>query len=158
MPADYASVLAPLDITWNPVGGLDGGYISRRDITSNVFFFNAPDTFLGDQSAYRLGKLRFSLKCDASDYLADAFVVLIGNNGNVAVAPITAPATGWTQYVVPLDVVATAWRANRASGALLTQSQLDAILADLEALRINGEWGSNVTETTGLDQVSLTGP
>jgi Laminin B (Domain IV) len=155
-PADYATVLSPLDITWNPLGGVDGGgYISRRDITSNVFFFQAPPLFLGDQSAFRLGRLQFSLRSDASDYLADARVVLIGNGGQVAVAPITAPGTAWTRYTVSLSVATVAWRANSSAGALLTQPQLDALLADLESLRINGEWGSNVTETTGLDDVQL---
>lgn len=155
-PADYATVLSPLDITWNPLGGVDGGgYISRRDVTTNVFFFQAPPLFLGDQSAFRLGRLQFSLRSDASDYLADARVVLIGNGGQVAVAPIVAPGTAWTRYTVSLSVASVAWRANNLAGTLLSQPQLDALLADLESLRINGEWGGQITETTGLDDVQL---
>jgi len=32
------------------------------------------------------------------------------------------------------------------------------VIPILEALRINGEWGSNVTETTGLDEIRLVAP
>lgn len=158
-PAEYATVLAPLDITWNPTGGVDNGpYISRRDVTSNVYFFQASPVFLGDQSAFRLGTLDFAMKSDASNYTTDAFVVLIGDGGKVAVAPIAVPTSAWTSYSVAFDVSAVAWRADNAAGALLSQSDLDALLADVEALRINAEWGATVTETTGIDEVKLVLP
>lgn len=157
--ADYVTVVNPLDITWNPSGGVaDGAYLSRRDVTSKVFFFAAPPKFLGDQAAFRLGTLTFSMKTDGTDYIADAFVVLIGDGGKVAVGPIAKPTSAWTSYAVAFDVTQVAWRADRATGALLTQPELDAVLADLEALRINGEWGGNITETTGLDEVALVLP
>ena len=56
-----------------------------------------------------------------------------------------------------LGASATAWTSDNPAGAALTQAALDAMLGDLEALRISGEWGGQVEETVGLDEVKLHG-
>ena len=77
-------------------------------------------------------------------------------NSAVIVSVITAPGTDWTRYDVPL--VATSFRVGNKAGAEVDEAQFAAILADVQALRINGEWGADVEETVGFDAVTLTAP
>lgn len=155
---DYGTPRARREATWFDTGGADGGgYISHLDNTSDAFFFSAPCGFLGDKSAFSGGRLSFELRSDVADFLVDAFVVLEGNGGVTVVAPVQAPQPNWTAIDVALDV-SVEWRLDDGTGPLVTQPELDAVLANLEALRIPGEWGLAVTETVGLDRVELVRP
>lgn len=83
--------------------------------------------------------------------------MLVGANSVVLVAVVTPlPGTAWTRYEVPL--FATSFRYNTKAGAVCSESDFRAVLANVAALRIPGEFGSAVQETTALDRVRLLPP
>lgn len=151
---NYGAVLGTYAVNWYESGGDPGGHIGRVDPTSNCYFFDAPPAFLGDRSDFAGMALRFSLRTTVSDWPPGSVIVLIGDNGKVLVSDIADPDDEWTRYVVPLT--APAFRLNSQGGPVVSEQAFLAVLADLEALRISAEYGSDQgEETTFLDTVQF---
>ena len=153
--ADWTNVIRTLDLTHEQARGVDdSGYVTRVDSTSDAFFFDAPDTYLGDRSAYAGGTLEFYLKSTGNDYRQDSGVVFEGPDGVVA-TKFAKPGTDWTQFSIELDAEARSYREPNLEGSEVGQQRLEAVLSDLQALRISGEHASQVEEEVGLDEVRL---
>ena len=152
---DWSTVIQTLEITHEQDGGVgDSGYVTRTDTTPNSFFFDASDTYLGDKSAYVGGTLGFSIRSTRNNYRQDSAVVFEGPEGVIA-TKFTKPETDWTQFSIELDAGTRSYRDSNLNGPEVDQERLEAILSDLQALRISGEHGSNVEEEVGLDEVQL---
>lgn len=137
-------------------GGCDGGFIEGPDPSSNCFYFDAPAQFLGDQSAYLGGRLTFCIRSTMSNW-PDSNLVVLAGAGLVVVAEIKPfPTVDWQQITIPLG--SCYFRKGNKGGAAVSTAELAAVLADLNSLRISGEYGSIVAETTGLDSVMLIEP
>ena len=133
-----------------------GQFIRYTDPSSMSFFFEAPDSFLGDLSAYYGGVLRYSqtLSVQTPQWRDDPDLVLVNGSGLVLVYQNpNQPGTGWTDYAVSLS--AGSWRVGALDGSFATGAQMQAVLGDLQRLRIRGEYISGVVETTALDNVSI---
>jgi hypothetical protein len=140
-------------VMWVASGGNPGGYIRASDPSNNCYSFTAPSVQLGNWSAYNGGTLSFSLQASHNNY-ADARVVLLVGAGLTIAAEISPlPATTWTNYTIPLEPAS--FRYNRLSGAPCTPQDFAAVLASLAAFRISAEFGSQVEETVGLDEVRI---
>jgi hypothetical protein len=145
-------------IEWVSTGGSDGGYVRASDQASGaLWFFAAPTTFIGNQSAAYGGELSFAVRSESpSAPLANTYaqVQLLGSNG-VLLAWHGAPDPGssWTNYAVTLDS-ASGWTLGSVGGPAATEADLRAVLGNLQAMRIRGDYGQAV-DTTGLDSVSL---
>lgn len=132
--------------------GAGGGSIASTDAASDDFYYQAPDRFLGDRSGYFGGTLSFALRqSGGSQYDATEDVVLVSGSGTRIYASFANPGGDFTAYSVALST-AGGWRL--ASGDLASTAQIRAVLSDLAALRIIGEfvYGS---ETSGLDTVVM---
>lgn len=150
--SNYGSVLGAYALNWVSSGGDPGGHVGLLDRTSNCYFFSAPSMFLGDHSALIGAELRFSLRTTVSDWPPGSVLVLIGDGGKVLVHDFAQPTSSWARYAVPL--VASSFTLNTAGGAPVSGAQFAAVLADLEALRISAEYGSEQgEETTFLDRI-----
>ncbi|MFG0253272.1 MAG: laminin B domain-containing protein, partial [Phycisphaerales bacterium JB038] len=147
----YIQVLGYYDPNWHATGGDPDGYISRLDPSSNTIFFEAPDKFLGDQTAAYGRNLHFSLQTDYTDYDEEPFLLLISGD-QVLLHEFTMPGTDWTRYSVLLDETSFY---DHATGLPVSSDDFLAILGDLEALRISAEYGMGLIETTSLDRVRL---
>jgi hypothetical protein len=150
----------PLDILANPapyfyIGGNPNGNILWLDQTPNIFYFDAPNKFLGDMFSANGTNLTFDLLSDYDTWTIDPLVILVGNNGTTLVYPeIIAPTPNtWTHYAVPLT--AANWRVGNNSGSPPTQAIFDSVLGSIEALRIIGETNELISETTHLDNVNM---
>jgi hypothetical protein len=153
-PGPYDPPIGYYTLTWIATGGRPGGYVSRHDPSNYSFSFQAPAKFLGDVSAYYGGRLRFSLMTTTADWGSDNVVVWVGNNGKIIVSQIgSLPGTTWTDYQIIL--LESNFRYNHKNGAVVSKADLLGVLGDLKALRILGEFGSQVVETTSLDTVKL---
>ena len=133
-----------------------GQFIRYTDPSSMSFFFEAPESFLGDLSAYYGGVLRYSqtLSVQTPQWRDDPDLVLVNGSGLVLVYQnVSQPGTGWTDYAVSLN--AGDWRVGTLDGSFATAAQVQAVLGDLQRLRIRGEYISGVVETTALDNVSI---
>lgn len=144
------------EFNWVGDGGNPGGYVEAVDYAyGDVWYFIAPEKFLGDKSAYAGGTLSFDLKQDpiVSQFNADD-VVIVGNGITLALSTAENPGLDWTHYQVALDTSAD-WRIGSSTGEVATQAEIETALADISALRIRGEYVSG-TDTGGLDNVVLT--
>lgn len=140
---------------WVDTGGNPGGYVQAVDYaTGAVWYFVAPDEYLGDKSAYSGGSLQFDLKQSSlSSQFNDEDVVITGGGKTIAFNTANNPGLDWTHYSVPLDA-GSDWRLGSVSGAVASQADIDAVLADVTSLWIRGEYVSGA-DTGGLDNVLL---
>jgi hypothetical protein len=153
----YRDPQATYPVTWHATGGDGGGYVDCADPSNRCFFFETPAASLGDLSIYEGGQLQFSLKSTHNSWSQDNVVVLVGANGLVLVtAVIPLPVTSWTRYEIPL--VAGSFHYDTKAGAVCSESDFRAVLANVTALRFPGEFGSAVQETSALDRVRLIPP
>lgn len=155
---DWSNVIQSLDLTYESEGGVDNsGHVSRVDTTPNAFFFDAPDAYLGDMSAYVGGTVEYYLKSTHNNYRRDSAVILEGSDGVIA-TQFSKPKSDWTQFRIELDAEARAYQESNLVGSEVGQDRVKAVLSDLQALRISGEHGSAVKEEVALDQVQLRRP
>jgi hypothetical protein len=139
-----------------PGGGNPSGYVSATDdVAGGTWYWEAPQKFLGDQSAAYNGVLAFDLKQSDTSSQFDAHdVILTSDQFELALIFDTPnnPGTDWTSYSIPLNETA-GWLLE-GSGEAPTQDQMQRLLSALTGLRIRGEY-RNGPDTGGLDNVVL---
>jgi hypothetical protein len=142
-------------LTFHATAGHPGGYVSLTDPDNFDMFFRAPASFLGDQRAAIGGTLQFDTITDLSRDYNGADVVIKGN-GKVLVYDIAPTAgTDWSTVSVTLSPSAN-WRLNTLNGPAATVADFQSALANVSELWITGEYHAGTTETSGLDNVTLT--
>ena len=140
---------------WVDTGGNPGGYVEAVDYaTGAVWYFVAPEKYLGDKSAYAGGELEFDLKQSSlSSQFDDEDVVITGGGKTIALSTEDNPGLDWTHYAISLDTDCD-WRLGSVSGEAASQADIDAVLADVTSLWIRGEYVVG-SDTGGLDNVRL---
>lgn len=141
---------------FNSFGGAPGGYISEVDPDNQWSFFRTPPAWSGDRSQYAQGWLHYATRTDSDSFPDGRLVILVGNDGQHLSTDLGIPELNtWTNRHVRL--LEGSWHlGTNASGAIATQSQIDGVLGDLEALFIGLEFGSDkLEEFVSLDSVSL---
>lgn len=145
-------VINTFPVTYSSAGGNPGGHISRADPTALWFHFSAPAKFLGDKSAYYGGRIQYDMSTTAVDMFMYPAVILVGA-GKALYYNAVWPQTSFTPYDIPL--LPTGWRVGSyTEGDEPTEEEMREVLADLEALYIDGDW-SSIDEVTKLDNVRL---
>jgi len=136
-------------------GGNPGGFLSADDNrTGGVWYWNAPEKFLGDMSAAYNGKLSFSLKQSSTENQFDADdIILFGNDKKIVLDTPNNPDTSWTNYSVKLSEDA-GWKYNDANGEKVSKEDFNKILAKLSAINIRGEFVDGA-DTGSLDNVVI---
>lgn len=135
--------------------GDPGGYISADDnATGGVWYWNAPEKFLGNRSSSYGKKISFSLKQSSTSKQFDASDIILHGNGKMIVLDLPDnPDVTWTGYMVELDENA-GWRYNNLNGSTVSKEYFQKIMADLTAIHIRGEYVEGA-DTGGLDNVIL---
>ena len=152
----YGSAGTAFSVTYSGSGGKPGGYISATDPSDNTFAFEAPSAFLGNKSAYYGGSLKFDLKVNLNGVPVwdEGVEVVLASNSLTLTRDIGInPPADWTSYA--FDLTESGWRVGGPGGALATQAEFQSVLGNLSRLRIIGEYGNGVAETTSLDNVGL---
>jgi hypothetical protein len=154
-------------LSYAATGGNPGGYIGAVDRgEGSWWYFQAPAKYLGDKSAYVGGSLSFDARQSplANDAPTYGDVVLVGTNGMaLAYNFASPPGTGWTAFEAPL--VAAGWtvaNVGTAGGQVTytqssvapTDAEFEAVVADLAALYVRGEYRSGA-DSSALDNVVL---
>lgn len=146
-------------VTWLATGGNPGGNISIADaVTGGTTYFVAPAKFLGNQldsyGAFLSFDLRQSYTGAANQF--DASDIILTGAGITLVydTPVNPGNNLWTSYNVSLTESA-GWHISTLTGALPTQAQMEATLADLTDLQIRAEFQTG-PDTGSLDNVTLT--
>jgi predicted ribosomally synthesized peptide with SipW-like signal peptide len=143
-------------------GGNPGAYLEGVDTaTGGIWYFDAPGSFLGDQSAFAGGALGYDLQQSPDGTLVRDDVVLVGAGTTLvyrydSVSEFPAVTPAWSEYETPLDTTA-GWTVGSATGPAATPTEIAAVLGDLTALRIRGEF-VNGNDTGGLDNPRFIAP
>ncbi|MBL9140085.1 MAG: hypothetical protein JNK85_29705 [Verrucomicrobiales bacterium] len=127
--------------------------LSEESGDGSTMFFVAPPAFLGDQSAAMGGQLNFRLRQNHRDQLyRDQDVLLISGNTRLVHQLPQLPTQSWRSFEVPL---AAGYWTHAGIGSMATTDELAEVLANLDAIRIRGEFSSRQVERTDLDDVQL---
>lgn len=149
------SVNNTFPVTYSATGGNPGGHISRADPTALWFHFAAPAKFLGDKSSYYGGRLTYDMSTTANDGVLYPAVILVGA-GKALYYPASWPLTTFTFFDIPL--LPAGWKVGSyTQGPEPTAEEMGEILADLQAIYIDGDW-SSINEVSRLDNVRLLPP
>ncbi len=144
--------------TWVASGGADGGFVQAADANGDaLWFFRAPASYRGDQSAAYGGSLSYALKgltINGPHWQQHADVQLLGGNGvRLVYDGGFLPGADWSHFTVPLSADGH-WRIDAAGGLVATEADLRSVLADVSDWRILGDYWQGI-EVTGLDGVVL---
>lgn len=128
-----------------------GGFIQTSDIyTWNAYI--APSKFLGNQSASLDGYLRFDTRVASLDGPAYYAVILEGGGMRLGYTN-GVPSTSWTTFNIPFSITGGGWykdlETDGAGGNLALSSDLQTVLSNLTAIRIQADW------QTGSDRIDL---
>lgn len=154
------------NLTWDAAVGNPPGAIHATDLgQGDIWYFSAPAPYLGNQVSLYTGSLNWDilgLTGNQTSLPGRADVILTGGGFSIGIAPGVQPVLGqWTSWSVPLDAAAADWReVSSLSGGTLsatpvTGPQFLAILSDLTAIHIRGEYTNTGGDRTALDNVAL---
>jgi predicted ribosomally synthesized peptide with SipW-like signal peptide len=143
-------------------GGNPGAFLQGVDTaTGGIWYFDAPASFLGDQSAFAGGSLAYDLQQSPDGTLVRDDVVLEGAGTTLvyrydSVVEFPAVTPAWSEYEIPLAPTA-GWTVGSSTGPAATPTEIASVLGDLTALRIRGEF-VNGNDTGGLDNPRFVAP
>jgi hypothetical protein len=143
---------------WQAAGGNPGGHAQATDLVGgDTWYWVAPAKFLGDQSAAYGGTLHFELKQSLTEEpFTDLDVMLEGRELSLFYDTDYDPAQVWTSYTLILNAE-VGWRTLGDQFLPATAAEIRAVLSDLVALHIRGEFQLG-DDVGGLDNVILSGP
>src|SRR5437763_2696652 len=146
-------------VTWLATGG--HGHIELTDqVLGGVTYFVAPAKFHGDHSAAYGTSLTFDLRQSypGSPNQFDDSDVILTSGGLTLVfnTPVNPSNNSWTSYDIFLNDL-SGWHVSTLLGALATQAQIQATLANVTDFRIRAEYQPG-PDTDSLDNVFLFSP
>lgn len=139
-------------------GGNPAGHLCGRDEgDGDVWYFVAPQKYLGNASSALGKRLTFDLKQQQIySQVRGRDVVLNGGGLGVSWNIRFAPGLDWTPYSVRLDAV-SGWKLDEPSGngPDATEDDLRIVLSDLRSVRIRGEFFDGLNDVACVDNVYL---
>ena len=151
---------------WTDAFGNPGGSIRASDQTSGQWwFFVAPESYLGDKSSFLGAELSWDIYGIVGNQTSTnrADVILIGADFSIGINVPVEPENGaWTSWSVIVDAVED-WRivssvsVGSLSSEQATQADIEAVLADLQGLRLRGEYTIGA-DSTAIDNVRFAPP
>ncbi len=146
------------EFRWQATGGQPGGWLEAVDYaTGAVWYFVAPEKFLGDKAPFLKGTLSFDLKQSSlSSQFDERDVVLTGGGTTLVYNTDSNPGLDWTSYTIRL-APGDNWTLDTVGGEAATLADFKTVLGDFTALQIRGEYVSG-PDTGGLDNVKLKAP
>lgn len=148
-------------VEYVPDGGNPGNGLRVNDeTTGGVWYWVAPQKFLGDQSEAYEHDLKFDLRqviSGGANQFGAEDVILEGAGTKLVFTLNSKPATDgtWTSYTISL-VASNGWKVDSSAGAGATEAQLQNVLSNLTSLRIRGEYQTG-PDVGYLDNVILGG-
>jgi len=143
---------------FSDVNGLDNsGYIfAKDDVAGGVWYFVAPEKYLGNKSAFFNGMMRYWLiQKSARTYQflrEDVIIEGISNERIVINLPMeNFPDTIWTKYQFTFNE-SEAWVDENNQAA--TNQKIKSVLSNVTKLKIRGEFEGG-PDTGGLDGFAL---
>ncbi len=146
------------EASYSPDEGVIEGFIfATDDITGGVWYFSAPDSYLGNKEDYYGATLKYSLVQNSamSDQFEYEDIVFKNGDQQIYYEVSSYPTENWTPYSVKIDEN-SGWRYGTSEGenSTATKTQIDMVLSNITAFWIRGEFESGPDEG-GLDNVKI---
>lgn len=137
-------------------GGNPAGNICGQDSADgDIWYFVAPQKYLGDQSGRYGNRLTFDLK-QGSMYsqVKGRDVIIQGGGLAITINFRFTPSLDWTPYSLPLET-GSRWMYDEPTGPTgdVTEADFRAVLKDVTTLRIRGEFFDGPNDVSCLDNV-----
>jgi hypothetical protein len=147
----YHPPVAIYSVSHSTSGGCQGGHIFRADPSNRTFSFSLPVNQLPEGHDWSGGRLDFCLRSTHQTWTQEPYVVFVGGDGTTLRAVIDLPDAAWSTYRVDLSPASL----EDMGGGPADPAEFQAVMTQLEAVYIIAEYGAQVQETTGLDEVRL---
>lgn len=151
---DFYSTTGATVPTYVSVGGNPGGFIRTSDLYDWTGF-QAPSSFLGDQSAAYGGSLSLDMQITPSENVP--YPMLAISDGSLTLQYLTpSPYAAWTSFLIPL-LASAGWQVADGSGTpgpAASEAQLQSVLGSLIFLNVSGDWYGG-PDQDDLDNVRL---
>jgi hypothetical protein len=135
--------------TYVATGGNPDGYLHADDFAAwNAY--RAPAKFLGNLSAAYGAILSFDMRVPGVDNIQYSAVILSDGTTTLQYRGLPTPG-GWYNFSIPL-LASAGWQHStdgKLAGAVASESELQAVLSNLQSLHINADW------LTGMDYADL---
>lgn len=142
------------EFSWRGEGGNPAGHLFWRDSAfGDVAYWGAPLKFLGDQSAFKGGRLVFDWYVSNTGSVFEAADVILTGGGLTLYADAPNPEADWTRASIRFTKNG-GWHVGSPDGPLATAREIATALRDVADLRIRAEH-INGDETGGLDNVAF---
>jgi hypothetical protein len=140
---------------YHDAGGHPGGFLSATDeTTGGVWYWSAPDKFLGSKKEAFHQKLQYELKQSDTDNPFEApDIILEGKDLTLVYKFPLHPDTNWTFFSVVLSSGA-GWKKSDLNGSPASDEDIRMALSDLTSLKIRGEFRTG-PDVGSIDNVCL---
>lgn len=145
--------------SYSPDGGVTNGYIyADDDVTGGVWYFKAPDTYVGNKLEYYGATLSFSQFQDSN--MSDQFQAadIVFSNGEQKITYVHGednyPSAEWTDYSIPISAESNWIKGDYDSGIFATEAEIKAVLTNVTEFIIRGEFEIG-PDNGGLDNVII---
>ncbi|MGV8814998.1 MAG: laminin B domain-containing protein [Gelidibacter sp.] len=140
-------------------GGVTDGYIfADDDVQGGVWYFTAPDTYLGNKNEFYGATLRFSLLQESKmsrQFVSDDIIFQNGNNQITYIFDKeNYPGKNWTEYEVKISADQGWFKGGYNSKVQATEAEIKAILSNITQFSIRGEFETG-PDTGALDHVII---
>ena len=139
--------------------GVTDGYIfANDDVQGGVWYFTAPDSYLGNKSEFYGATLRFSLLQESRMSRQFESDDIIFKNGNDQITYVydkkEYPDKEWTDYTVKISTDHGWFKGGYTSKVMATESDIKAVLSNITQFSIRGEFETG-PDTGALDNVKI---
>ncbi len=140
---------------YHNTGGNPGGFLSATDeTTGGVWYWSAPQKFLGSKEGALNKKLQYDLKqSDLNNQFEAADIILESKDLTLVYAFPSHPDTIWTSFSVLLSPEA-GWKKNSIDGQPASRDEIVMVLSELTNLKIRGEFITG-PDVGSIDNVCL---
>lgn len=161
-PGSPPTVLGTYTPTFNASGGAPGGYLSRLDVSANVWYWSAPAMYLGDIGTAYGGTLSYSMAVTGRGFgnppnFTQEDVILVGGGKTLVydTGRVVLPTQAVTWAVSTLGLSEAGWKVGNRNGVAASASDMHTALGSLSALYIRGEYLFGLDDIGRIDNVLL---
>ena len=143
--------------TYSPEDGVADGYIhAKDDAAGGVWYFSAPEKYLGNKKDFYGRTLSYSLfqKPQKNSQFDAPDIVLVNGEDEIHYSVKDYPDTTWTHYEVKISANDDWFYGNYKDKTIATEEQIKKVLSNLEKFWIRGEYRSGA-DWGGLDEVVI---
>ncbi|WP_310992844.1 laminin B domain-containing protein [Aequorivita marina] len=143
--------------TYYAEDGMVNGYIEAKDdAAGGVWYFSAPEKYLGDKNTLYGRTLSYALfqKPKNNNQFDSPDVVLTNGENEIFYLVKDYPDTTWTHYEVKIDAEQEWFYGAYKDREVATEAQIKQVLSNLDKFWIRGEY-RNGNDWGGLDEVII---